>query len=132
MTDRRIESQGAELRHAILSSYQALSDQGKLSPQIGGSDITAIVAPYLPAGTPFPDAEEIVKSAGFALRPRPGSDQQANPNRARDWDVVLAVMELPPVSPIARSAAYVSLQPAAPLDYRSLIGVTAAIRTSLR
>lgn len=130
MSNSQLESRGANLRKALIGEYGSLMHSGRLSPQIGGTDITNIVTQYLPGDTTFDDAESILRSAGFAIRARPTELEQRNPNRARDWDAVLAAMDIPDHRPMTRSVVYVVLHPHSPLDYRRIAAATAAIRTS--
>ena len=54
------------------------------------ADMTASVTAYVSAGMAFDDAEEILKAAGFDVRPRPGPREAEDINRPTDWYAVHA------------------------------------------
>ena len=53
-----------------------------------GTDVTAIVAPYIPTGTSFDDAEKLLRDAGFEIKPHPPTIQPPD-RKSVDWYGVL-------------------------------------------
>ncbi|MEO7248280.1 MAG: hypothetical protein ABIW31_07460, partial [Novosphingobium sp.] len=131
MTPDQLQQTAMHLKDVVFNRFVTLGEAGKLSPQIGGTDITPTVSSLIGHGYTFKDAETVLAKAGFRVGPRPSSAIEHDPNRPKDWYSVLAVLELPIKYPPSRSIAYVTLNPPAPGDYTILASMSAAIRTSL-
>jgi hypothetical protein len=66
-----LAAQGKELRAAIDAAYQKLDNARAIKNSgMGRNFITDTVVKYIPPGTPFDDAEEILRAAGFTIQPR--------------------------------------------------------------
>ena len=65
MSPNELVQRGKELRNEIDSVYQTLKTEKKLSGR--GTDISDHVRKYIPPGSSFDDAEEILRSAGFSV-----------------------------------------------------------------
>jgi len=76
MSPNELVQRGKELRNEIDSVYQTLKAEKKLSGR--GTDISDRVRKYIPPGTSFDDAEEILRSAGFDVSSRPSSNTTDN------------------------------------------------------
>ncbi|MGV7206424.1 hypothetical protein ACLB1G_01045 [Oxalobacteraceae bacterium A2-2] len=62
---------GRELRRAINDAYDGMKRRGELkSAGNGRNRITEVIAKFIPAGTPFNKAEDILRQAGFNIGPR--------------------------------------------------------------
>lgn len=111
-----------QLRLEIDEAYKRIIDAGTLKPK---NDITEIVLRYIPIGTSFDDAEQVLRSAGFKVGPRPGTSAPGTfPWR---YDVTASI------DPYSRKAfpskVYVDvrLSPRTPNDYDKVIKIEAAI-----
>jgi hypothetical protein len=71
-----LEQLGKQLREAIEQEYQRLDDAKALTPRSGGN-IGELVRKYIPIGTSFDDAEQILRGAGFKVGPREGPNTPA-------------------------------------------------------
>jgi len=70
------EQRGKQLREAIEQEYQRLDDAKALTPRSGGN-ISELVLKFIPVGTSFDDAEQILRSAGFTVGPRGSPKEMA-------------------------------------------------------
>jgi hypothetical protein len=121
MTSNELQQRGKELRNEIDSVYETLKAEKKLTGR--GTDISDRVRKYIPPGSSFDDAEEILRSAGFDVSPRPPSDTTSNrPDRYS----VGADLKLQGSFAI-KIQAIVSLTPKGPGDYSEVSMVSAGI-----
>jgi hypothetical protein len=117
-----LRQRGKELRNEIDSVYKTLRAEKKITgPR--GTDISDPVRKHIPPGTSFDDAEEILRSAGFDVSPRPPSDTTSY---RRDRYTVGADLKLEGSFGI-KVQAIVSLTPKAPDDYSEVSMVSAGI-----
>src|SRR5258708_31979110 len=88
MESNNFTQRGKQLRLEIEERYKKLTDDRALKSS-RPSDITDVVVKYIPVGTSFDDAENILRAAGFRVDSRPS----ANPtgNRPGKHDVVGAI-----------------------------------------
>jgi hypothetical protein len=124
-----IERRGAELRAALEANYKKLVELKQLHGG-GDTDATDVVIQYIPVGTKFSEAQDVLQAAGFRIEPHPNLNETTNPNRSRDWYAVLAN-----VSPFASKFPFrvdltVALLPKAPRDYTDVAEVTATFFVS--
>ena len=120
-----LRQRGKELRNEIVSVYETLKAEKKLTGR--GTDISDRVRNYIPPGTSFDDAEEILRSAGFTVSGRLPSDTMSN---APDRYSVGADLKLKGSFPF-KIQAIVSLTPKAPGDYSEVSAVSAGIFLSV-
>jgi|SRR5437867_1725526 len=124
MTSDDLDRRGKQLRAEIESAYKELKSANKLRGGIKGNDIDEIVLKYVPIGTSFDDAENILRHAGFKVYPRPAADAGGNrPDKSHvhawidsldhgfGWNVRVIVL----------------LGPKAPGDYTDITGISAGI-----
>src|SRR5207249_9735577 len=78
MTSNDLEQRGKQLRAEIEAAYKQLKSAKKLRTGIKGNDITELVLKYVPIGTSFDDAENILRFAGFTVHPRPTANAAGN------------------------------------------------------
>src|SRR5437763_13898291 len=78
MTPSDFEQRGKQLRAEIEAVYKQLKSAKKLRTGIKGNDITELVLKYVPIGTFFDDAENILRFAGFTVHPRPEANAAGN------------------------------------------------------
>ncbi len=73
ISDEKLKQQGNLLRTAIDQEYKKVYDVStvKMGSKEVGNDLTAVVMQYIPLGISFDDAEQILRNAGFKIRPRP-------------------------------------------------------------
>jgi hypothetical protein len=124
MSPNELVQRGKELRNEIDSVYQTLKAEKKLSGR--GTDISEQVRKYIPPGCSFDDAEEILRSAGFTVYPRPLRDTMSN---APDRYGVSAFLKLDGSFGI-KIQAIVSLKPKRPGDYGEVSVVSGGIFVS--
>ena len=110
MSPNELVQRGKELRNEIDSVYQTLKAEKKLSGR----------------GCSFDDAEEILRSAGFTVYPRPLRDTMSN---APDRYGVSAFLKLDGSFGI-KIQAIVSLKPKRPGDYGEVSVVSGGIFVS--
>lgn len=123
MKTQTLEHRGKQLRAAINLTFKKLSDAGALKPR-GASDITEVVVQYIPVGTTFDEAEDILRFAGFLVDQRPSASTTGN--RPDRYDVVGSIVPFVQ-QPLSRINVYVSLSPRAPGDYSKVSKVSAGI-----
>jgi plasmid stability protein len=120
IASNELQQRGKQLRAAFQQTYLEL--EHKLYGT--STDITESVLPYVAPGISFRNAETILRNAGFTVE-YPDLNQVANPNRGRDWYVVMARIS-PFASPFpSRVDAYVLLFPMSPGDYTTVAKVSA-------
>lgn len=71
-----LEERGKQLRVAIDQAYEKLPHHHFKK---GEGDITPVVEQFIPVGTSFDDAEEILRAAGFKVGKRPGPNPSPAP-----------------------------------------------------
>ncbi len=120
-----LQNRGKELAAKLQTTYQELSDANELAGGLHGTDITEAVRQYIPTGTPFSDAEIMLRSAGFVIEPHPDLTLPPNPNRAQDWYGVIAEIAPFAKSLIGKTDLYVTLLPISPGDYSTVYKVSA-------
>ena len=124
MTSDDLEQRGKQLRAEIELVYKELKTTKKLRTGIKGNDIGEIVRKYVPIGTSFDDAENILRFAGFKVYPRPAANAAGNrPDRyhVSAW-----------IDPLDQGLTWnvqviVSLKPKAPGDYSDVSEISAGI-----
>jgi hypothetical protein len=119
MTDQDLARRGAAMRVAIDEAYLKLEKTHALNPR-KGNDVTQIVVQYIPLGTPFDAAEEILRNAGFKVGPRPGPNPTGN--RPDRYSVVASIMPYAEKFP-SRINVYVFLTPENPGAYRRGVAI---------
>jgi hypothetical protein len=124
-----LAQRGKELRTALEQTYDRRdSGFGKV---VHGTDVTAVVPPYIPTGTTFADAETILRDAGFTIEPHPDLTVSDDPNRPKDWYAVLAKIDPFATFLIGKATVYVSLLPPAPGDYTEVSSLSAQFFVSM-
>jgi hypothetical protein len=117
------EKAGRLLREEIMSVFESLIRSNRLR---GSNDISSLVAGYIPVGISFDSAEQVLKSAGFTVYPRPPANTTENrPDRYN----VAAFLQLDHGGS-AKIEAIVSLSPKGPGDYGEVAAVSAGIFSS--
>ncbi len=115
---------GKRLRTEIEANYHELQKNKKLIPGLKGNDISEIVRNYIPSGSSFDDAENILRSAGFVVEPRP--DLTVINDRPDRYDVSAVIDSLD--RGIAHNVqVIVSLSPKVPGEYGRIYQVSASI-----
>jgi hypothetical protein len=120
---------GKDLRTALEKTYAG--HDSHFGGGLHGTDVTAAVLPFIPPGTPFADAETILRDAGFTIEPYPDVTAPPNPNRAKDWYAVLARIDPFATFLIGKATVYVSLLPPAPGDYTQVSSLSATFFVSM-
>jgi hypothetical protein len=123
-TSDDMEQRGRQLRRAIEERYKDLVQNHQLKYETAIDDL---VLKYIPLRTPIGDAEEILRSAGFAVDPRPINPPGMRPDR---YDVTASIVPFIDRFP-SRTSIYVSLTPTSPQDYRAISRLSATIIVSL-
>jgi hypothetical protein len=124
----QLATRGTQLRQEIDTVYRELDKAGQIKNNgMGRNFITHVVIKYVPVGISFEDAEAILKSAGFTIRPR-------IPNRMLPKDMQhdkTAIIDPYGYVPFAKQTVSVALRPKAPDDYSVVTDVSSEItRTS--
>jgi len=110
-----LEQRGKQLRVELDQAYKKMVDAKTLSPDPRVSnDVTDVVVRFIPVGTSFDDAENILRSAGFKDRPRPSANSTGT--RPDRYDVVASIVPFVQRF-LSKASIYVYLRPAAPDDY---------------
>lgn len=122
MTSNELKQRGKQLRLVIDQTYKKLSDTKEL--RVGANDITVVVVKYIPVGTSFNDAEQILRSAGFTVTPRPSGSVIGN--RPDRYDVVGEIVPFVQKF-LSRISIYISLSPKTPRDYGKVNKISASI-----
>ena len=117
MTSDSLEQRGKKLRAAIEQAYKKLVDARALKP-MGGNNITEMVVQYIPVGTSFDDAENILRNAGFKVYPRPSVDPPGG-NRPDKYDVVGEIdsFDWKRIFSFSKVSVVILLSPKAPGNY---------------
>lgn len=128
MDEKEAMQLGKKLRGDVDRAYDTLVAAGKLRNQGAGRNyITDVVAPYIPAGTPFDRAEAILRAAGFDIQPR-------LPNRflpdEEKYDERAVIDQYRPAA-IGKTSVVVALRPRAPNDYSVVSTLVAEIVRTL-
>lgn len=113
---------GHELRKEIDAEYKKIKER-KISTHNNKADISALIEKYIPIGSSFDAAEEILKNAGFTVSPRPGPNPVGN--RPDRYSVVAAISPLESSFP-KKTDVYVFLTPKNHGDYTSGIAEISA------
>lgn len=124
MTIEDIPQRGKELRSEIEATYKELRSSNKLVMGVRGNDITEIAEKFIPRGTSFDSAEEILRSAGFTVYPRPGVDSAGNRPDRHDVSAFIKSLDQGFFSVVE---VIVSLSPKAPGDYGEVNKISAGI-----
>src|SRR2546426_8955768 len=124
MTSDNLEQRGKQLRTEIELVYKQLKSGKKLQVGIKGNDIGEIVKKYVPIGTSFDDAENILRFAGFTVHPRPAADAAGN---RPDKYLVYATIDSLDKGFIWKVEVIVSLSPKAPGDYSDVSKISASL-----
>lgn len=120
-----LEQRGKQLREAIEHAYQQMLKEKLLGPD--GYDISKVVLRYIPIGTTFDDAEQILRCAGFKVEPRPSVNIQSVLPFKHD---VIALID-PFVSHMtSKISVGVFLRPWAPGNYDKVYKLEAGISRS--
>jgi hypothetical protein len=126
-TDHRLnaealEERGKQLLTEIEQRYRKLSSAPRLTGS--GDDISDIVIKYIPIGTSFDDAEDVLRAAGFHI-----DDPRVTP-RPDNWlypyDVVASIVPFHQYF-FSRTNLYVNLSPKNPGDYHTVNSVSAGL-----
>jgi hypothetical protein len=125
LTLEDMQRRGKELRAAIDQHYHKLSQIGKLTYD---NTIDDLVLKDIPIGMSFDNAEQILRTAGFKVEPRP----PVNPpgTRSDRYDVVASIVPYLDAFP-SRTSIYVSLSPESPGDYKTISRLSASITISM-
>ncbi len=128
-----LEVRGKQLRTAIDQAYKRMSDAQTIRGR--WVNITSVVVPYIPAGMSFDDAEQVLRSAGFEVKPRPGPKGLKDHTDPYKYNVEALIKNYTNPylnwlsSPFGVSIA-VDLTPKAPRDYTKVLRVEASILVS--
>jgi len=121
-----LEQRGKKLRADIDNAYKKLSEASGIKDRgMGSSPITDVVTKYIPIGISFDDAETILRSAGFAIRPR-APNPYISEKYPEKYDVVATIDQYVP-TPFGKTSVIVSLRPRNPGDYSVVRKVSAEI-----
>lgn len=117
-----LEQRGKQLHAAIQLTYKHLKDTRSLKPI---NDITEVVNRFIPIGTTFDEAEQILRNSGVRIEPRPS----ANPSNSYPWkyDVIATIDSFDWTMFPSKVSVSVHLSPIAPGDYDKVIGIKAGI-----
>jgi len=116
-----LDVRGRQLRVALDQKYKKMSAAHalKMQPKEDENDMTTVVLKYIPLGTSFDDAEQILRSAGFEVLPRP----DLNPIRYTDkkmdamrFDVIARIVLDVNLSSL-NTTLVVLLEPQSPRNY---------------
>ena len=78
MLELKEEKTSKMLVDALQSNFDSLKKSDKLSFLITGNDVSEVVLRYIPIGSSFDKAEEVLRNAGFSVSARPGIDPPGN------------------------------------------------------
>jgi hypothetical protein len=114
------QERGKRLRSEIEQTYRALEAGHALKRD---NDVTAIVGKYIPAGSSFSDAEQVLSGAGCKVSHRPAAAHTGPLRREDDIDGILVLS-----SRFAAATKFiVVLTPKSPGDYTTIGAMRAAI-----
>jgi hypothetical protein len=117
-----LEQRGKLLRKVIDETYKQLADAKAIKSMGNGRNfITDVVVKYIPVGTPFDDAEAILRAAGFKVGPR-----GQNPV-FHDLYEVMAVIDYYVPTLFGKTSIDVSLEPASSNNWNTVKNIKAEI-----
>jgi len=123
-----IEKRGKELRREIDKAYRGLVETGQLKNQgVGRNLITDVVARYIPPGTSFLQAEEILRAAGFAVEARVPNNYLPEAER---YDERATIDNYVPMT-IGKTSVTVLLRPRSANDYSVVQSIVAEVTRTL-
>lgn len=121
LKSNELELRGKQLRKAIDEEYKRLDDIKELKKQRGGyTVITDVVVKYIPIGTSFDDAEEILRAAGFKVGKR-------TMNHANQYEMFSEINHYKLTLPFGNTSVYVVLYPKNKDDWSTVQKLEAAI-----
>jgi hypothetical protein len=125
ITSDVLEQRGKQLHSAIKQTYKQLLDTRSLKPS---NDITEVVVRYIPIGTSFDEAEQMLRNSGFRVEHRPS----ANPPSTFPWryDVIAVIDSFDWTAFPSKVSVSVNLSPKAPGNYDKVSGIHAVIARS--
>jgi hypothetical protein len=118
------ERLGKQLRKDIDRAYKSFVETGKLKNQgTGRNYITDVVTRYIPVGSSFERAEEILRAGGFEIQPR-------IPNRylpeVEKYDERALIEHYQPTV-LGKTSVVILLRPPSPNDYSVIKNLVAEI-----
>lgn len=124
MEEQDVLQLGEKLRSDVDRAYRAFVDAGRLKNQGSGRNyISEVFEPYIRAGTSFDRAEQILRAAGFEIKPRA-------PNRflpeADKYDEIAIIEHYQPTM-MGKTSIVVSMRPQRPNDYSAVSQLVAEI-----
>jgi hypothetical protein len=119
---KKLQEQGKHLRTAIDQAYKKLSDS---LPSKSGINITPVITQYIPLGSSFDDAEQILRSAGFEVFPRHDHDLEGDSSNKK-YEIYAKIDPYRGFF-IKENMIGVSLIPRVPGDYKSVSEINASI-----
>jgi hypothetical protein len=118
-----LQKRGTQLRAALEDAYRHLKNYPRRE-RSSGINVSEVVSPYIPIGSSFKDAEQILANAGFEII-RPSLEAPPKPqNRSEDWYAVLGEIQNFAHGLFYVVRVYVSLLPPSPGDYSVVSKVT--------
>jgi hypothetical protein len=123
MSTADIRQRGVSLRDQLSAACSTLINKGEVSAE--GNDLSGIVSAYIPVGTSFSDAENILRAAGFEVGPKPKSDFIP-----KSYAVVGVITTFNNTAP-ERFDLYVDLYPKVPYLFTFVDSLTASFYVSL-
>jgi len=118
---------GEGLRGEIDAAYKTLERTGAIKNQGAGRNfITHVAVRYIPGGTPFEEAEGILRAAGFDIQPRTPNRFLPEPQK---YDVRATIDQYASM-PLGKTSVTVCLRPRSPNDYSVVQSLTAEITRS--
>jgi hypothetical protein len=124
-----LDERGNQLRLDLQELYSSV--RRNKTVRVGINDIGDFIRGYIPVGISFEDAEHILRSAGFDVPERPGSnvpDAPHWPNRSDKYAVVAATLF--PSGLMSRAELMLGLRPKSAGDYSTVKDVRAGIVVS--
>jgi len=124
-----LQKRGTQLRAALEDAYRHLKDYPRA--RFSGINVSEVVSPYIPIGSSFKDAEQILASAGFEII-RPNLEAPPLPqNRSKDWYGVVGRIQDFAHGLFQVTRVYISLLPPSPEDYSTVSKVTGTFYISM-
>ena len=90
---------------------------------IEGNDVTPTVERFIQVGMSFDEATRILRAANFTVEYPDLKREATDPNRAKDWYVVMGSARKFIPQFLSRINVYISLLPASPGDYTIVRGI---------
>src|SRR5262245_21232201 len=87
--DADAASVGKALRARLDALFQWLRSDKKIASGVRGNDISALVREYSPPGMSFVDAEQVLRSAGFRVYPRPSAPDPVSGSQREHVSAIL-------------------------------------------